>query len=134
MISPTPAYGKAIQLKNGTALTALRRQRPQVSFKHASIDAGPDGRWPNRTMTHLENQVDLVYGQNTDGWGAAWAMLLPLKQPPASFDEAPPVAFETFDNYTAVCGPCACGGPYEPSIRAAKNTVLIFCISFSNSP
>jgi hypothetical protein len=32
-----------------------------------------------------------------------------------------PAAFETFANYTAVCGPCACGGPYEPSIRAAVN-------------
>ena len=29
--------------------------------------------------------------------------------------------FELFGNYTAVCGPCACGGPYEPSIRAAEN-------------
>ena len=123
VISPKPAYGKAILLKNGTALTALRRQRPQVSFKHASVDARPDGEWPKRTVTHLGNQVDLVYGQNEDGWGAAWAMLLPLKQPPA-FEEAEhksAALFETFNNYTAICGPCACGGPYEPSIWAVKN-------------
>ena len=32
------------------------------------------------------------------------------------------LTFELFDNYSAVCGPCGCGGPYEPSIRAAKQT------------
>ncbi len=28
----------------------------------------------------LENVVDLTYGENADGWGAGWALLLPLRQ------------------------------------------------------
>ena len=38
------------------------------------------GEWPRRRVTHLENVVDLTYGENADGWGAGWALLLPLRQ------------------------------------------------------
>ena len=38
------------------------------------------GEWPRRKVTHLENVVDLTYGENADGWGAGWALLLPLRQ------------------------------------------------------
>ena len=80
VLSPNPAYGKSIRLRNGTVLTAKRRQRPQLSFRHDSIEVGAQGEWPQRTVTHLANQVDLTYGDNADGWGDAWAMLLPLRQ------------------------------------------------------
>jgi hypothetical protein len=80
VISPRPAYGNAIQLRNGSTLTAKRRQRPQLSFADGAIEVGPRGEWPKRVVTHLGNVVDMEYGQNADGWGAGWASLLPLQQ------------------------------------------------------
>ena len=79
-ISPRPAYGNAIQLRNGSTLIAKRRQRPQFSFADGVIEVGPRGEWPKRVATHLSSVVDLEFGQNADGWGAGWASLLPLQQ------------------------------------------------------
>ena len=84
VVSNLPAYGNSIVLKNGSTLIAKRRQRPQLSFAEGPIEPGADGSWPKRTVTHLGNSVDLIYGNNSDGWGAGWALLLPLRQSPAS--------------------------------------------------
>lgn len=90
VLSPTPAYGSAIPLRNGSILTARRRQRPQLTFLAGPVDPAPDGAWPRRTITHLSNNVDLSYGANDDGWGDSWALLLPLRQagPPPMLRES----------------------------------------------
>lgn len=80
VLSTQPAYNQTIPLKNGSALTALRRQRPQFVFRDCnSSGVGPTG-WPKRTVTHLTNSVDLDFNLNEDGWGNAWALLQPLRQ------------------------------------------------------
>lgn len=81
VISTVPAYNQTIPLANGSALTALRRQRPQLVVVDTpnARPIAPNG-WPRRNVTHLSNSVDLVYGNNSDGWGNAWALLQPLRQ------------------------------------------------------
>ena len=85
------AYGELIALKNGSQLVAKRRQRPQLAFapgaavsaRSSSSGGGDGGEWPKRVVTHLSTSLDLVFGENADGWGDSMALLLPLKQIPA---------------------------------------------------
>ena len=78
-----------IALKNGSQLVAKRRQRPQLVFAPGAVSAisssggGDGGEWPKRVVTHLSTSLDLVFGENADGWGDSMALLLPLKQIPA---------------------------------------------------
>lgn len=88
VISSRPAYNASIYLSNGTTLTAKRRQRPQMVFdgfaypsSSATLSSIQSGTWPKRTPTHLSNAVDLDFGENADGWGDAWASLVPLAKP-----------------------------------------------------
>jgi len=83
VISPRPAFGPNISMRNGSILKALRRQRPSLVF---SALAGEDSstRWPKRTVTHLSTEVDLNYKRNDAGWGDSWTLVTPLVRDDAS--------------------------------------------------
>ena len=85
VLSTRPAYNGTILLSNGTAVQALRRQRPHLVFKSdpsAEVDGAGNAAaaWPRRKATHLTNCVDLDYESNNAGWGNAFTMFQPLAQ------------------------------------------------------
>ncbi len=80
VISPRACYNGTIALANDTVLQALRRQRPGLIFpasdSSTSVGLLPDkGSWPKRTPRYLTNVVDLVYPNNSNGWGDGWTVI-----------------------------------------------------------
>ena len=59
VLSPSPAYGESIALRNGSTLTAKRRQRPQLVFAEGPIEVGGKAL-PN---AHFGSKVSVVWNR-----------------------------------------------------------------------